>query len=142
MKVILDTNVFTLFGQGIDVFIEIDKVIKDKYEFVIPDLVLQELEKLSKKTTKDGRAARLGNMIVQERLARQKEPLVAKLLFPSKEIPLKTVQCSEKHADDAIVRIAEDDGIVATLDKGLQRRLLKNKIRVLSIQQKHFIIKE
>ena len=68
--------------------------------------------------------------------------MVAKLLFPSNEIPLKTAQCSEGHADDAIVRIAEDDAIVATLDKGLQRRLLKAKIRVLTVQQKRFIIKE
>ncbi len=136
MKVVLDTNVLLLFGQGIDVFSEIAAAMDEKFSFVVPELVLKELEALAAKKSKDGRAAKLGYAIVQRKL--QKQPLMARLLFGNKEIPLKTVPCSETHADDAILRIAEDGAIVATLDKALQRRLLKKSIGVLKLTGKRF----
>jgi len=144
MKIVLDTNVFTLFGQGVDVFSEIERAVDGKPVLVVPDCVVSELERLAKRATKDGKAARLGFMILQERLARQREPFLTRLFFPTKEIALKTLRRSEKHADDAILAIAEDDPagtVVATLDKGLQGRLLKAGVRVLTLRQKRFIIR-
>jgi len=142
-NVILDTNVLLLFGQkGMDVFAEIGRAMQERYEFTVPELVLAELERLGKKASRDGRAAKLAYTLVHERLKMKHEPLVAKLLF-RKEIPLKTVPCSEHHADDAILRIAEGDAahtIVATLDKGLQRRLLDKGVRILTVRQQGFKI--
>lgn len=136
-KVVIDTNALLLFGQEhIDVFSGIDDLIKEPHEVTLPELVIKELEKLSQKNSRDGRAAKLGLALVTERLRRQSEPFLAKLLVPAKEIPLKTVSSSQQHADDAILEIAEDDkAIVVTLDKGLQRRLLDKKLRVIGIKQ-------
>ncbi len=143
MRIILDTNVLFLFGQErIDVFAEIERAVDKVDAFLVPEPVMDELEKLAAKASKDGRAAKLGLALVRERERRSREgPLARFLIGGRKEIPLKTVRGSgEKHADDAILRIAEDDpaAVVATLDKGLQRRLLKAEVRVLGVRQKQF----
>ncbi len=138
--IILDTNALLLFGtEHVDVFSEIERVVTEPHEIVIPESVLQELEKLGKKNTKDARAAKLAYSLVHERLKRQREPLIAKLLFPQKEIALKTVRGSQTHADDAILAIAEDDPartVAVTLDKGLQGRLLAKKVRIVGMKQR------
>jgi len=141
MRIILDTNVLLLFGQeGIDVFSALERAADKVDAFIVPSLVVDELKKLGERATKDGRAAKLGLALVEEKARRSDETFLVKLLAGGwKEIPLKIVPCSaEKHADDAILRIAEDDTIVATLDRGLQRRLLKADRRVMGMRQKRF----
>lgn len=141
MKVLLDTNILMLFDQGIDPFAAIERALDERFSFLLLEEVMEELVKLSKKKSKDGRAAKLGLSIVNGRLRSQQSTFLERLLLPSKEIPLKKARTSGKvHTDDAIVAIAEDDPkiVVATLDKGLQGRLLKRNIRVLSLRQKEF----
>ncbi len=137
LRVVLDTNVLLLYGRGFDVLRAAAEAVDGKPVLVVPECVLAELEKLAQRQSKEGRAAKLAYTIVQQRLLPQ--PLLNKLLF--KEIPLKTVRCSKQHADDAILAIAEDDSagtVVVTLDKALQRRLLKAGIRVLTRHQQTF----
>lgn len=142
-SVILDTNALLLFGQGVDVFDAVDRAMREPYELLLPSLVLGELERLAAKATRDGRAAKLGYALVMERLKTAHEPPLARLLF-GKGIPLKTIDCSGNHADDAILRIAEDDPartVVVTLDKELQHRLLARKVRVLARRKEGFAFK-
>lgn len=139
-SVILDTNALLLFGQGVDVFSETERLLSAPFAFVIPETVMGEVERLSRKATRDGREAKLALMLVRERERRQRESIVARLLLPrAKEIPLKILPGSgEHHADDAILSIAEDEPaatIVVTLDRELQRRLLAKKVRVLGVRQ-------
>ncbi len=138
--VVLDTNALLLFGtEHVDVFSEIGGAVLEPHEIVIPEPVLKELEKLGQKNSRDAWAAKLAYSLVHEKLKMQREPLIAKLLFPQKEIPLKTVPSSKQHADDAILAIAEDDpahAVVVTLDRGLQGRLLAKKVRVIGLKQR------
>jgi rRNA-processing protein FCF1 len=140
-KVILDTNALLLFGQGIDLFAEIEEALDEQFEYRIPEQVMKELETFAKRKSKEGVAAKLAWTLVQEKIRRNQEPFYVKMLG-RKEIPLKTVSVSgKKHADDAIVKIAEDDPqhtIVATLDKRLRDRLLKTKARTLTLGKKGF----
>lgn len=139
-KVLLDTNALLLFGQGIDLFAEIERALDEKFEYLIPGQVFAELEMFAKRKSKAGIAAKLAWTLVQEKLRRMQEPFYLKLLG-RKEIPLKTIHVSGiKHADDAIIKIAEDDPtiVVATLDKALKDRLLKKKVRVLTLGKKGF----
>jgi|GEM_PF-284267 len=137
-KVVLDTNALLLFGQEhLDIFSEVSKTMTEPYELLVPQQVHDELTKLAQKKSRDGMAAKLGLALLNEKLKRQQEPFFSRLLFPTKEIPLKTVSSSQHHADDAIVAIAEDDPahvIVVTLDKGLQGRLLSRTARILTMR--------
>jgi rRNA-processing protein FCF1 len=140
-RVLLDTNALLLFGQEhLDLFSGIADVMKEPYELVVLDHVLAELTALTKKKTRDGQAARLGLVLVRQKENETKAGILDALLVAKKRIPLKIIPGSkEKHADDAIVAIAEDDkerSVVCTLDKGLQRRLLKKGIRVLGVRQR------
>jgi len=139
VTVLLDTNTLLLFGQGIDVFGETERLIAAPFTINIPETVVQEVERLSKKTTSEGKSAKLAMAIIREKERRQKEGPVTKLLLPKgKEIPLKILPGSgEEHADDAILRIAEEAPertAVCTLDRGLQRRLLSRRVRVLGVK--------
>ncbi len=145
MKLLLDTNTLLLFGQGIDVFSESASAGEIIDVFLVPDPVIRELETLAMKASADGRAAKLALALVKEKERRSQQRFLTRLLIPTKkEIPLKIIPSSgTMHTDDAIMRIAEDDPVrhvVATLDKGLQRRLLNAKVRVLGVRGKQFRI--
>jgi rRNA-processing protein FCF1 len=147
VTVLLDTNALLLFGQGIDVFGEVERILSSSFTFTVPEPVLKEVEKLSQRATKDGKSAKLALALVREKERRQEEGVAARLLLPRrKEIPLKILAGSgEEHADDAILRIAEEAPertAVCTLDKGLQRRLLSRRIRVLGVKHGRLAIIE
>lgn len=127
-KVILDTNFLMEAARPIDIFSCVEKQMHTPFEFIVPQAVLDELQKFANGKSKKARAAKLAFVLVKQRA--QPQSVVQRFLFARKEIPLKILPSSEKHADDAIVKIAEG-ATVATLDKGLQKRLPKG-VRVLS----------
>lgn len=120
-RVILDTNVFMLPNRGIDIFSLIDKVINGPYELCTLSSVFSELEKLSKGTSKDAFAAKLGYV-----MAKQKA--------------LKSINCSSRvHVDDVLVEKTTSRDIVVTQDRELIQRLRDKGVRVLRYQQKKFV---
>ncbi|RME31669.1 hypothetical protein D6789_02035 [Candidatus Woesearchaeota archaeon] len=124
-RVIVDTNALLLFAQGTDLFSAIAEYMQEPYSLIIIDSVEAELHRLAQGGGADARAAKLALVLVEQmRLAKTQ--------------PLKKIRGSGEYADDAIVAIAEDDkeSLVVTLDKGLQRRLLAQGVRVLTIRQK------
>ncbi len=139
-RVILDTNALMRYGEHVDVLRELSLLVTEPHEFLIPEAVLEELGRLARGKGRAARAARLGLVIIRQELASRKGLLGR--LFNPKQIPLKTVSCSGEHADDAILKIAEEDAIVCTLDKGLQERLLQREVRVISARGKRFCFVE
>lgn len=124
VHVVLDTNALLLFAQGVDVFAALDEAMEEPYHLVVPEQVLDELQRLAARNGRDARAAKLGYVLVEQK--RRENPQL-----------LKINRGSAGYADDAIVTIAED-GVACTLDKELQRRLLDAGVRVLGLRQKQF----
>jgi len=121
-KVILDTNILLLPGQiALDVFTEIPKVLNEPHVLCTYQVVLDELQKLMEKKTKDAFNAKLGFVM-------------------SKQKALKILKgSSEMHVDDFIVKNTGQKSIVVTQDKKLIERLKKMGVRCLRYQQKKFI---
>ena len=97
-KVILDTNALLLFGQGTDLFSEVHELLHEPFTFLIPQAVMAELEELALKNGKDARAAKLAQMLIQQKQKAGRTATQALKIAPS----------SGGYADDAIIAIAED----------------------------------
>ncbi|MFC1648524.1 PIN domain-containing protein [Nanoarchaeota archaeon] len=121
-KVILDTNFLLLPGQHrIDVFEEIDRLVKDRYELCVVPGTLDELKGLSQGDSRDAQAAKLGFVLAQQK-------------------GLKTTGKSNDSVDDAIVDIAGKDVIVATQDKLLKKRVQEKGAKVMTMRQKQHLV--
>ncbi len=90
-----------------------------EFEYVIPLVVLGELERLSKKS--------------------DKEPDIRKTLeFVSS---LKTIPISGKYADDSIIDyIKKHGGIVATIDKELKNKIKNSGGSVMSLSNDKIVL--
>jgi rRNA-processing protein FCF1 len=140
-KVLFDTNVLLLFGlRHLDLFAEASAILQEPLELVVPEQVLGELERLAGTGTKEGRAAKLAVILVRQRSEDGPGAPPSPSGRCAKKIPLKIGHGSKaKHADDAIVEIAEDDvehTVVCTLDRKLRRRLLERTVRVIGVSQR------
>ena len=121
----------------VDIFTEIERIMDENYEIHILKGVMDELAKLAVGNSADAQAARLGKMLLEHQ---QKRDFAAATGTQCKALKIIS-QSKEKHVDDAIVSIAEDDTLVATNDAELKRRLLDKGIRVIYLrQQKHLTI--
>lgn len=120
--IILDTNMLFLPADGIDIFTEINRIMREPHEIKIVDKTLDELQKIIAKDgqKKSGFNAKLGYI-----MAKQKN--------------LKTLSSSkDEYVDEAIVRIASKNAkktIVATQDKELQNALKDNNVRIIIRRQ-------
>ncbi len=123
-KVVLDTNTLLLLNEGIDIFSLINDALNEPYTLCTTQGVLDELERMMVKKSKQGFAAKLGYI-----LAKQKD--------------LKILQSSLKtHVDDAIVDLATPKRhIVATQDRELIQKLLEKGVRVLRYEQHHMVLR-
>ena len=107
--VVLDTNMLMLLHQGVDVIGALEEALNTKPRYVVPDLVVEELERIAERgSPKERRAARFA-MSVIERLG------------------LDVVRVERRpgeSVDDALARYAKEHGyIVATSDRELRRKL-------------------
>ncbi|MCF7798269.1 hypothetical protein K9M74_00025 [Candidatus Woesearchaeota archaeon] len=126
-KVIIDTNFLLLPGsEGIDIYTEIDRLVTESYELCVMENSYRELQHIMDGQTK----------------AKGKDKFNAKLGFiMAKQKGLKSLACSSKEplVDDNIVRIANEKTYVATLDKGLQKRLQKKQAKIITVRQKNHL---
>lgn len=127
-RVILDTNFLLLPGsQGLDIYTEIDRLLLVPYTFFVMENSYKELQNIIEGKTK----------------AKGKDKFNAKLGFIlAKQKGLKTLACSSKEplVDDNIVRIANEKTYVATLDKGLQKRLREKQAKIITVRQKNRLV--
>lgn len=109
MKVILDTN-FLIYcaKEKLDYVEEIGKIINEGFELVVPEQVIEELERLKIKTKKGK--------------DKDASDLALKLLVNNK---IKKIKPVGKTVDDAILNMAKEDSknVVCTLDREMRWEL-------------------
>ena len=115
-KIILDTNFLTIPYQfNVDIFEEIDRIMEEDYELITLDKVLEELKRMKK--GKDAIAARIGLELIEKK-------------------NIKVINTDEKKVDNAIVKLANKDMIVATNDRVLREKLKNKNVKVLYLRSK------
>jgi rRNA-processing protein FCF1 len=136
-RVLVDTNMLLVPGQfNVDIFSEIERILDEPYEIAILQGSLDELRNIGETASApDKRAAKLAMMLIEHQRAGA---------FPAAERSqckgLKIIPGSgDVYVDDAIVRIAEDDTLVATNDAELKRRLLERGVRVIFLKQQQYL---
>ncbi len=124
-KVILDTNFLLLPEQsGLDIFDEINSLMDRPYELFIIDRTMVELEELTRKgKVKDRVAANVGMELIDSKKVKK---------IDSKGLKGNIV-------DDMILDAADDDTIVATIDKNLKRELLHEGYAVIEMVNNGFL---
>lgn len=120
LKIVLDTNfLMTPFSLEIDVISELNRIINQKYEIIIPRGVINELKGLSKNPNlKISKAAKLALEIAQR----------------YKIVDLKT---ENGDMDELIVKFSKKEYCaVATNDQNLRRKLKSEGIPTIYVRQK------
>ena len=119
-KIILDTNFLMIPYQfKVDIFDEINRIVEEKYELITFDSVIKELKGLMKSKGKDAIAAKIGLELIKRKR-------------------IKIVKIKEKKTDDAILKLANENTIIATNDRLLIQRLKNRNIRIIYLRgRKH-----
>jgi len=120
MRFLLDTNFLLIPGRfRIDVFRELEKF--GKPELFTLNLVVSELTALSSGGGRDSANARLALTLIEEK-------------------HIHVIVSGGSDTDSEIERIAsEEDFVVCTQDRELQKRLKREGILVISLRQKGFL---
>ncbi len=138
MEIILDTN-FLIYcaKEKLDYVEELRRIFNEPYELVVPEQVIQELEKIKNKTKQNiplkKRKPRYKKTTGKDKLAAD---LALQLLKKNK---IKTTNPQGKTVDQAIINLAKENpkNIVCTLDremrKILNRVILINKGKKLML---------
>lgn len=114
MKILLDTNfIITCLKFRIDLFSEMTRIIDEKYDIYVIDKTLDELRKLKSKIS-------------------------LQLIDKFKVKIIKTEENLD--VDSLILKIANEEMIVATQDKELKKSLKEKKIRILTIRKKQYLM--
>jgi rRNA-processing protein FCF1 len=122
MKFLLDTNFLLAPGKHkVDVFRELERF--GKPELYTIDLVVKELEKLSRGKGKDGSHARLALELLEKK-------------------KIRVLDTGGTSADLEIERIASEEGFaVCTQDRELRERLSREDVIVIFLRQKRILAK-
>lgn len=115
IKIILDTNFVVIpFEFKVDIYSEFERIIDAKYKLIFPKICEAELEKL-----KYGKAA-------------------LKLL-KQKNVEFVDISLT-KSIDDSILEYAKKEKcIIATQDKELKKKALKEGLSVITLRQKKYL---
>jgi len=119
-KIILDTNFLTIPYQfKVDIFEEIERLMEENYELVTLDKVVEELKKI--KRGKDAVAAKIGLELIKKK-------------------DIKVINTDVNKVDNAIVKLADENTIVATNDKNLRKNLKNKNIKTFYLRSKKHIV--
>lgn len=117
-KIILDTNMLLVPGQfKVDVFDEIISLVKGEIEYTITHSIKRELEKISRNKIKDSPAAKIALSLIEKN-------------------NVKTVKGKGNNTDEEIVNLANENSMVATNDKALQKKLKEKGIKIIYLRSK------
>ncbi|WP_297551214.1 PIN domain-containing protein [Thermococcus sp.] len=123
--VVPDTNFLLVPGQfGVDIISELNRILDVKFRIVIPNVVLDELDVIERKTRgKDLLAVRMAKKLAER--------------FETVEIG----RFGEKPIDDQIYEFAvgNERVIVCTNDKGLKKRLREKGVPVVYLRSKKIL---
>ncbi|MBD3164514.1 hypothetical protein GF323_04890 [Candidatus Woesearchaeota archaeon] len=121
-KIILDTNFLLIpYTLKVDIFVEIDRIIQDRYEICIIDRTIAELDNIiEKQKGKEKQAAKFAKELIRKKKIRE----------------IKTEE-SNQSVDEEILNLSEkEEIIVATQDKELKEKLKESGARVIILRQK------
>lgn len=117
-KIILDTNFLTIPYQfNVDIFEEIDRIMEEDYELITLDRVVEELKNMIKSKSKDAVAAKIALELIKKK-------------------NVKVISTDEKKVDNAIIKLADENTIVATNDRVLRKRIKDKNVKVLYLRSK------
>ncbi|WP_457751916.1 PIN domain-containing protein [Thermococcus sp.] len=123
--VIPDTNFLLVPGQfGVDIIGELNRVLDVKFRIAVPDVVLQELDVIERKSRgRDLMAVRMAKKLAER--------------FETVEIG----RFGERPIDDQILDFAvkNERVLVCTNDKGLKKRLRERGIPVVYLRSKKIL---
>ena len=112
--ILLDTNfIVSALKNKINLDLELDRVMKEKYQKKIIDKTIDELKKLNTEHSK----------------------LSIKILEKQK---VKKIRSETNNVDNEIVKNSNKDTIVATLDRKLKKKLKKKEVKTITIRQKKY----
>jgi len=115
-RIVLDTNfLVSCINAKIDFFLELTRICDFTFQIYVLDKTLDELEKIAESNSKDGLAAKTSLALLKDR---------AEIIK------------SEDNVDDSLISMADENTIIATLDKELQKRISYQKI---IIKQRKFL---
>jgi rRNA-processing protein FCF1 len=119
MKTIIpDTNTWMAIGQfKVDIFSEVERICDFKYEIVVLDRIIEELEKIKKGKEN----SKLALAIIRQK-------------------GIKVIKTEGGHVDDILVKLAEKGMIVITQDKELKERIKDVGGKVMTIRQQQKIV--
>ncbi len=122
VKVLLDTNfIIMILKYKIDLFGELDRILDGKYEVILVDKSVNELEKLINQS-EGSRTSRIAKLALQ--------------LIDSEEIEIIRTE-GDGDVDSLIVDLQDKNMIIATQDKKLKERIKKSP--KLIIKQKKYL---
>ena len=138
LYIVVDTNfILSRLKYKIDVLDEINKIVIGRYKFVIPYLVFNELEGLSKNKGKYGVYAQTSLEWLREQIRKDKRKKNKKL---RKFIEVKSKVKSEINLDSWIIKYSIESLkkgkkiAVATNDKELRKSLKKRCVKTFTIK--------
>ena len=120
MKIIFDSN-FLIDVARFRIDLDILNEICGKCEFTILSCVLSELKEIAKSKGKNGTFAKLA--LKNLKLKR-----------------FKILKVKEKNTDNAILRVSDENTIVATNDKELRKKLKEKGVKTIYIRAKKKIV--
>lgn len=125
MEIILDTNfILTCVKQKIDFLKEFEKIF-GVYTLVVPKQVFDELEKIIKNKNYNSKLKEYSKISIQ-------------ILKTGK---IKTIDLDTINTDSGIIRYANRKNvIVASLDRGIKKRIKNKNAKFLTIRNKKRII--
>lgn len=116
--IILDTNFLIESAKNkVDIHEELKRILDYTFEVAVLDRTLEELDSIAVKKTKEGQQAKL-----------------ARTILLTKHVAV--IPTEGGHTDNLLLKRADENNIIATMDKELKQRLKKKKQQVIIIRGK------
>ena len=116
--IILDTNFLVESAKNkVDIHEELKRILDYTFEVAVLDRTLEELDSIAVKKTKEGLQAKL-----------------ARTILLTKHVSI--IPTEGGHTDNLLLKRADENNIIATMDKELKTRLKKKKQSVIIIRGK------
>ena len=117
--VLLDTNFLVECAKNkIDIQSELTRILDFSFEIAILDRTMEELEEIIAKGKKEGQAAKL-----------------AKTILMTKRVTI--IPTTGGHTDKLLLEMADENHMIATMDKTLKQQLKKKKQDVVIMRGKN-----
>ena len=117
--VLLDTNFLVECAKNkIDIQSELTRILDFSFEIAILDRTMEELEEIIAKGKKEGQAAKL-----------------AKTILMTKRVTI--IPTTGGHTDKLLLEMADENHMIATMDKTLKQQLKKKKQDIVIMRGKN-----